>query len=131
MIKERINEEINLNDYKITENPFSKCLIYLENDNIIGFLDYSIIYEKIEINYIFVKEEFRNKKIAAKLMKNLIENNLDKDNITLEVNVNNVSAIKLYKKFNFKEVAKRHNYYGSLDGILMEMKFYENTCDRI
>ena len=50
MIKERINEEINLNNYKITENPFSKCLIYLENDNIIGFLDYSIIYEKIEIN---------------------------------------------------------------------------------
>ena len=44
---------------------------------------------------------------------------------------NKEEKIMNIKKFNFKEVAKRHNYYGSLDGILMEMKFYENTCDRI
>ncbi len=129
MIKERTIENINLNDYKLTNNPFSKCLIYLENNTIIAFIDYSIIYEKIEINYIFVKEEYRRKNIASKLLSYLIKNNLDKENITLEVNINNIKAINLYKKFNFKEVAIRKNYYGNSDGILMERKFYENTCN--
>lgn len=129
MIKERTIENINLNNYKLTNNPFSKCLIYLEDNIIIAFIDYSIIYEKIEINYIFVKEEYRRKKIASKLLSYLIENNLNKENITLEVNINNINAINLYKKFNFNEVAIRKNYYGNSDGILMERKIYENTCN--
>ena len=46
-----------------------------------------------------------------------------KINITLEVNCNNKNAIKLYKKFNFKEVAIRKCYYNNKeDGILMELK---------
>lgn len=129
MIKERTIENINLNNYKLTNNPFSKCLIYLEDNIIIAFIDYSIIYEKIEINYIFVKEEYRRKKIASKLLSYLIENNLNKENITLEVNINNINAINLYKKFNFNEIAIRKNYYGNSDGILMERKIYENTCN--
>ena len=42
-------------------------------------------------------------------------------NITLEVSVLNSSAISLYKKFGFVEVAKRNGYYNGVDGILMEL----------
>ena len=41
------------------------------------------------------------------------------ENITLEVSSNNISAINLYKKLNFKEVAIRKNYYNDSDAILM------------
>ena len=41
-------------------------------------------------------------------------------NITLEVRISNEVARSLYKKFGFREVALRHNYYGDEDGILME-----------
>ena len=46
---------------------------------------------------------------------------VDKD-ITLEVKIDNVPAISIYKKFGFKKVAIRKNYYNGTDGILMERK---------
>ena len=43
--------------------------------------------------------------------------------ITLEVRIDNFSAIHLYQKFGFKSVSIRKNYYNGIDGILMERKF--------
>ena len=83
---------------------------------------YYDIYEKLDIAYIFVREDKRNNKIASKLLEYLISNNQDKENITLEVNENNINAIKLYEKFGFKSVAKRDGYYNGINGILMEKK---------
>ena len=40
--------------------------------------------------------------------------------ISLEVNVNNLYAIKLYENFGFKKVAIRKGYYNGIDGFLME-----------
>ena len=106
----------------LTNNFFSKYFIYEENNNIIGFINYSDLYDRFELNYIYVKEEFRNKKIASKLMTYFINNGTNKniDNITLEVSVDNKIAICLYEKYNFKQVAIRKNYYDGVDGILME-----------
>ena len=47
-------------------------------------------------------------------------------NISLEVNVNNIPAIKLYKKNGFIEKAIRKGYYQGIDGILMERKKGQN-----
>jgi ribosomal-protein-alanine N-acetyltransferase len=106
----------------LTNNFFSKYFIYEENNNIIGFINYSDLYDRFELNYIYVKEEFRNKKIASKLMTYFINIGTNKniDNITLEVSVDNKIAICLYEKYNFKQVAIRKNYYNGVDGILME-----------
>lgn len=120
-----LDEIIKISDKKdILENnnPFSKYLVYIDNSEIIGFCYYYDIYEKLEIAYIFVREDKRNNKIASKLLEYLIDNNQDKENITLEVNENNISAIKLYEKFGFVNVAKRKSYYNGIDGILMEKK---------
>ena len=47
--------------------------------------------------------------------------------ITLEVNENNQYAIKLYKKFNFKEIGQRKKYYNGKDtAIIMELKAWPN-----
>lgn len=107
-----------LSDYKITDNAFNHILVYKDNNKILGFLDYSIMYERAEINYIFVIKEYRNKKIASKLLDYMLNNN-DFDQITLEVNINNINAIKLYQKYGFKEVNIRKGYYNGVDGILM------------
>ena len=52
-------------------------------------------------------------------IKELIKENKD---ITLEVNIKNSIAIKLYKNFGFEEKAIRKGYYNGIDGILMERK---------
>lgn len=123
MIKET-TDILNLNkftDYNITLNAFSHILIYEENNEIVAFLDYSKMYEKLEINYIFVKNDYRRKNIAYKLIDYMIKNN-DFENITLEVNVNNIGAIKLYEKHNFKILSIRKKYYNGIDAYLMERR---------
>lgn len=111
----------NLSNYKVTLNNFNKVIGYYFDNKIVGFLDYSVMYEKIEINYIFVINEYRRKGIASNLIKYVIDN-YDFENITLEVNVNNVSAINLYKKLGFKIINIRKCYYDGVDGYLMEVK---------
>lgn len=112
------NELIN----ELKHNPYTKLYIYVEKDNIIGLLHLNDIYDRYEINNIYVLEGYRNKGIASKLIEHIIElgNNNKIVNITLEVRKNNYNAIKLYKKYNFEEKAIRKGYYNGIDGILME-----------
>ena len=105
-----------------TSNPFSRRIEYSINDEVIGFLEYSLIYDRIEIDQVVVNEEYRGQGIGTKLMSYLISMAIELRviNVTLEVRVSNEIAIKLYKNFGFREVALRKYYYGDEDGILME-----------
>ena len=104
------------------DNPFTHTLVYLDNDEVVGFIKYDVIYEKVELIYIFVCKHCRNKGIASKLLKSLIDIASDKENITLEVRTNNEVAIKLYQSSGFEIIATRKNYYDNCDGYLMEKK---------
>lgn len=101
-------------------NPYAKVLIYEDNNQIIGYLYYSEIYERIEINQIEIDLMYRNCGKGNKLLKKLTDS-VEK-NITLEVKINNYPAIRLYENNGFKKVAIRKNYYNGIDGILMERK---------
>jgi len=105
-----------------SSNPFSRRVEYIVEDTSVGYLEYSLIYDRIEIDNIKVLDEYRNQGIGTKLMAYLISMAIDLRvvNITLEVRVSNEVARKLYKKFGFREVALRKYYYGDEDGILME-----------
>lgn len=105
-------------------NPFLHYFLLYEKNNLIGYLCFNVLYGNVDIIYICIKENFRNKGYGSKLMKTLIDfcqdNNIK--NITLEVNKYNRDAIILYEKFGFLEVAIRKGYYNGIDGILMERK---------
>lgn len=106
------------------KNPFLEVICNLEEDKIVGYLFYSKIYERIEIDQIEVDSAYRQRGIASKLLHQLIqlakEENLT--NITLEVRKDNVAALALYEKFQFKKVAIREKYYQGIDGVLMELE---------
>lgn len=107
-------------DYK-EDSPFTRWYIYELENKIIGFINLDLIYEKAEIEYIYVDSRYRRQKIATKLLES-IEKELKKlnvENITLEVNVNNKTAISFYEKNNFKKVSIREKYYGKEDAYLM------------
>ena len=111
------------NNYKFSLDTFSKCKVLEINNSIIGFITYSIIYDRAEIIDIIIKEEFRNKGYAKKLIEEVfveLKNNQCK-NITLEVNEKN-PAVKFYKKIGFEIVSIRKGYYNGQDGYLMEKK---------
>ena len=103
-------------------SPYVKYIEYIENDKVLGYLKYSHIYDRMEIDNVFVEVPYRNQNIGNKLMSRLISIAIEERvvNITLEVRVSNEVARHLYKKYGFREVALRKFYYGDEDGILME-----------
>lgn len=103
------------------DEPFRKYIGYIVDDKIVAFLNYSLIYDHIEIEYIYVNNECRNKGIATKLIEYLVKFGTKNSclNITLEVRCSNKVAIKFYQKNHFEAVSIRKNYYNGEDGILM------------
>ena len=118
-IYEIIKKEFKNNYLK--DNPFTKWYIYELNNEIVGFINIDIIYEKAEIEYIYVVEKWRKNKIATKLLEKAEKDLINKrvSTITLEVNVNNFSAIKFYEKNEYKKINIRKYYYGNDDAYLM------------
>lgn len=106
----------------LENNPFSKYMLYLIDNKIVGFINYYLMYEKIEIENFNVLLDYQNKHIGTNLIKYLIDKYNGFDNITLEVKENNSKAIHIYEKMGFKKVATRKGYYNGIDGILMERK---------
>ncbi len=113
-----IRERILLED----ANPYARKLEYCDEDRVVGYLDYSLIYDRIEIDYFFVEEDSRCQGIGTKLLSYLVVVAINEHvvNMTLEVRRSNEVARELYRKFGFREVALRKFYYGDEDGILME-----------
>lgn len=104
--------------YLLVDNTFNKDYIYVIDDNPIGLISFSVIYDRIELNYIWVAETYRDQGIASKMMEFMC-NYKDITNITLEVRVDNIAAINLYKKYGFQIVSIRKKYYGNKDAYLM------------
>ena len=118
-----INNSFLKRDYvekELSVNPYGIILLLIENEEIIGYLYYSDIYDRAEINQIEINSIHRNCGYGKKLM-DYFTKTVDKD-ITLEVRKDNLPAIKLYNKYGFKEVATRKGYYNGIDGLLMERK---------
>ncbi len=120
-LDELFNMQKNLEHLLISYNSLKEDLnsnnktyyIAKDNNNIIGFVGLCLLVDNIDIDYILVKDEFKRKHIASSLLEYALEYCKSK-NITkvfLEVRESNIPAIKLYEKFNFKNISIRKNYY--------------------
>ena len=110
--------------FDIINNSFTQYYVYKDNDEVVAFINYQIMYERAELIQINVLEDKQNQGIASKLIEYMINDcvNNGVNSITLEVRIDNNNAIHLYEKFGFIEIGKRIGYYKGIDGILMEKK---------
>ena len=108
---------------ELSNNTFGKVLV-LKEDKIIGYLYYSDIYERCEINQFEIEDIHRNCGKGDLLLKYLI--NTVKKDITLEVKEDNTPAIHVYENNGFIKTAIRKGYYNGIDGILMERKYKDS-----
>ncbi len=93
-----------------------------EYNEIIGFSGLKVILDEADIMNIVVKKSFKGNGIGSKLLENLISYSKDNNlkTVTLEVNEHNLSAIRLYDKFDFNHIGIRKKYYnGESDAIIM------------
>ena len=105
-------------NYSPIISEFTKKYSYTVDNENVGFIIFDIIYDRCEIKDVYTVEKFRNMGIASKLINEII-NDYEINNITLEVSVDNCTAIKLYEKLGFKSVALRKEYYNGTDAFLM------------
>lgn len=105
--------------YELFTNEFSKILVIeLSNESlglkqVCGFVDYWQTFNSATICQIAVHPDIQRQKLASALLEEVIkECRISKvESITLEVRVSNFKAINLYKKYGFKEVVIKPQYY--------------------
>ena len=103
---------------KIINSPYEKIFVYQEENKIIGFIHLNELAEEAEIINIVVAENNRKKGIGNQLLVYVIDKVKTKK-VTLEVEIDNNPAIKLYKKNGFKILSIRKSYYNGKDAYLM------------
>jgi ribosomal-protein-alanine N-acetyltransferase len=118
---EKVDRNYFLQEFK---NPVSKIIGIKSENKIIGYLNYWIIKDEIEIIKIGVDPNFRRRGYGLKLLNQLISHE-SFSKIYLEVSDQNQPAILFYQKIGFIKVGVRAKYYkNNNDAVLME---YELT----
>lgn len=104
-------------------HEFSNFDLLEVDDKLVGYINYWLIGDDIELNRICILPEFRKMGLASSLLDYLVDLAYEKssDRILLEVSADNENAIRLYDKFDFKDIYVREKYYddGS-DAIIKE-----------
>lgn len=127
MINEIKNEDgysflVNIfSNYVLDKDPFRKVFGFYLDDTLIGVIDVSVIYERMEINYIAILNEYRRHGVGRKLIDSVLKK-FKINSVSLEVSSNNTNALLFYEKIGFKKTAIRKGYYKGIDGILMVME---------
>ena len=105
--KEVIEELIKTNDREII------CIAYVDNIAVgfcSGLIVKSICYNtgRMEIESLFVKEEYRRKNVASELVKFMEQEAIKRKlfHFHILVNKDNISAIKLYEKLEFNDAGE-------------------------
>ena len=104
------------------KNEKTKYIIAKENNEVVGFAGILVVLDEATLNNIVVKKSCRCRGIGGELLETLIDlcADLNLKSFTLEVNVENIPAIKLYEKFGFKNLGIRKKYYNnSTDAYIM------------
>jgi ribosomal-protein-alanine N-acetyltransferase len=104
-----------------SENLFYFVLFL--DDEVVGFLEGSIVLDEAELYEIAIKNEYQGKGLSKKLMDYFLLHckNNNVETIFLEVNTINNKAISLYEKYGFERYSIRKKYYGDNDAILMKL----------
>lgn len=99
--------------YELMENEFSKTLVMYDDESLVGYLNYWIIFDRGEINKICISNKYRRKGYAKELLDIAFKDYEEKEclSVSLEVRVSNISAQKLYESYGFQTVLIKEAYY--------------------
>ena len=108
--------------YELNKNQYAHLYVLIEDHQIIGFIDYWVIYERSELARIAISKKYQSKGLGQYLFNTVSSYYKDVISISLEVRTSNESAIRLYKKLGFIQVAVRKNYYENKEDALLMVK---------
>lgn len=99
--------------YDLNQNTFATVLVIEDNQKIIGFIDYWIMFEQATINNFFIKKDRQRQGLGSQIINEVLDNLIKKGvhQVSLEVRVSNIIAKKFYEKFDFKQILIKPAYY--------------------
>jgi len=100
---------------EIYNQPISFPLVLVEREakDIIGYIIYWHIKDKVHINNIAIHPDFRRRGIAESVLREILTH-IEREGaafVTLEVRPSNFPAISLYNKLGFKVLGIKKDYY--------------------
>lgn len=109
---------------------FSCYYVAVLDGEIIGYAGIWCIHETADISRIAVSESMRRKGIGAALMRVVISEAMRRgcERVMLEVKENNSAARGMYRKFGFREIDIRKNYYRDVSAVIMELSLLDKTA---
>ena len=105
------------------ENPLANHYVYEFDNKVIGFVSSYFDGEIIEILNYCIDPEYQSKGFGTKLMEEFFKRQ-NAISAILEVRSSNVKAIGLYKKFDFKTIRIRKEYYSNGEDALFMQKVF-------
>jgi len=112
-------------------NSESSIFYYVFENTIAGFSVVRFNQDFTEIIIIAVDSNYQKNKIGQNILNYIINRPDFKGDLILDVAITNANAIKFYKKFGFKNIGQRKNYYlifkgdkvgQKIDATVMQMK---------
>ncbi len=110
-------------------NPFNYIYVYELDEKIVGYISYTFDEEIAEMLNFCVDKAMHNNGIGTSLLNYSINEfeNLKGSSVILEVNSQNINAIKLYQKMGFKQISKRKAYYSDGNDALVLQKLLKGV----
>lgn len=102
---------INGNAIITSLNETKKIFVYKQNSIVLGYIYIDINKEVSKIEFLGVREDFRNKGIGSLLIKfigYILSNKYDIKSLKLDVNSSNKQAIALYKKLGWNQLTSEN-----------------------
>lgn len=107
--------------YELLVNEKATYYTYKVENQIIAYIGYWLLDDDIHITNLAVAPIFRKKGVASQLINFVIRKaeNIGVSQVSLEVRITNLEAIKLYEKVGFHKGKTLKQYYKREDGIEM------------
>ena len=108
------------------DNSLIYCLVYENENEILGYISFSFDGEMLEIFNFCVKENYQRSGIGTKIMNyafNMFTSKGLKSSI-LEVRESNKKAISFYEKLGYIQISIRKKYYSNNENALILQKIF-------
>ena len=124
-LKDVYNLEVESYEFPWTKEILRDCILYKYdsfavhfNDVLVGYIIAKISTPETHILNLTIASDFRKQGLGKTLIELIINDSKIRgtEDIILEVRINNIDAISLYEKLDFKRVGIRKNYYESSNG---------------
>lgn len=100
-------------EYELEDNPCAKLFVLIDDNEIIGFIDYWITFDSCQLTKLAIAKKYQANGYAHELMDHMIKDAINEkcEAILLEVRESNHIAQNLYKAYDFLEINIRKGYY--------------------